>query len=53
MAVFPHTLLLTPVVQGRDKYLPVEVRRGEVIQVRAGAVHHSSLIGKQYGSKVC
>lgn len=31
---------------------PVEVKRGEVVQIKGGAVHHDSLIGKQYGSKV-
>lgn len=47
-----HSDSLATDLQGRDKYLPVEVRRGEVIQVRGGAVHHSSLIGREYGSKV-
>lgn len=40
------------VLQGREKIFPVKVERGKVIQVRGGAVHHNSLIGKEYGSKV-
>jgi len=40
------------VLQGREKIFPVKVERGKVIQVRGGAVHHNSLVGKEYGSKV-
>ena len=35
-----------------EKIFPVKVERGKVIQVRGGAVHHNSLIGKEYGCKV-
>ena len=45
-------MALTLVLQGREKIFPVRVERGKVIQVRGGAVHHDSLIGKDYGSKV-
>ncbi len=38
--------------QGREKSYAVEVQRGRVIQVKGGAVHHSDVIGKSYGSKV-
>ena len=31
---------------------PVQVERGKLIQVRGGAVHHETLIGMEYGSKV-
>ena len=39
-------------MQGIDKMQPVVVQQGHVIQVKGGAVHHNSLIGKEYGSKV-
>lgn len=45
-------LITRLVLQGREKIFPVRVERGKVIQVRGGAVHHDSLIGKDYGSKV-
>lgn len=31
---------------------PIRVERGQVIQIKGGAIHHDSLIGKLYGSKV-
>ncbi|XP_033127816.1 tRNA (adenine(58)-N(1))-methyltransferase catalytic subunit TRMT61A-like [Anneissia japonica] len=37
---------------GHDSMLPLDVRQGETTQTRFGALRHSELIGKQYGSKV-
>ena len=38
--------------QGYEKMFPVQVELGKVNQIKGGAVHHDTLIGKRYGSKV-
>ncbi|XP_071963198.1 tRNA (adenine(58)-N(1))-methyltransferase catalytic subunit TRMT61A-like [Antedon mediterranea] len=37
---------------GHDSMLPLTVRQGETTQTRFGALRHSQVIGKQYGSKI-
>ena len=32
---------------------PVQIERGKIVQIKGGAIHHDSIIGKLYGSKVC
>ena len=32
--------------------MPLEVTPGEVLQVKGGAIPHSHLVGKKYGTKV-
>ncbi len=39
--------------KGYEKVFPVVVEMGKIIQIKGGAIHHESLIGKPYGSKVC
>lgn len=38
--------------QGYEKMVSIRVERGAVMQIKGGAIHHDSLIGKEYGSRV-
>ncbi|CAG5132051.1 unnamed protein product [Candidula unifasciata] len=37
---------------GYDNMLPIMIAKGETMQTKFGAVKHSSLVGKQYGTKI-
>lgn len=44
--------LSLPLSQGTERLVPIVVKKGEVTQVKGGAVMHDGLIGVKFGSKV-
>lgn len=45
-------IILVSMSQGYEKMFSIKVERGQVTQIKGGAIHHDSLIGKQYGARV-